>query len=400
MHVTLIFTSYLPKSKRLTLSDLIGDYYNVVKKKGNSMRKDIKGLLCLIVSFLVIAGCGAPVTRRINVNNALVEIEARTQRENALESEFDHLRRLYRVGYPLLTTGKKFSKKDKTLGMSLGAIIINKYDVDKDLRGVASRLYNLGEVLQVLYVIPEYSSDKAGLQTNDMLISINKLDIPSGKNAKKKFHKLMREQLKNEKSVSVGVMRDGEKHNIHVNLDKVCDHQIVLANSNEINAYTDGKKIIVTKGMLRFVNDDKELALVMAHELAHIVMGHVNTKKKNSALGSAFDAAARVAGVDTHGLFGKITSKAYSQRLELEADYMGLYIIANTGIEFGNSGKFWRRLGAEHPKSIKKSFIGTHPSSPERLVALENSIVEIQKKQTEGLPLTPEYKKKEFRGIQ
>jgi predicted Zn-dependent protease len=39
--------------------------------------------------------------------------------------------------------------------------------------------------------------------------------------------------------------------------------------------------------MLRFTGKDDELAVVVAHEIAHNAMGHIDAKKKNATLGQS-----------------------------------------------------------------------------------------------------------------
>jgi predicted Zn-dependent protease len=72
---------------------------------------------------------------------------------------------------------------------------------------------------------------------------------------------------------------------------------------------------------------------------------------------------------------------------------MGLYIAERAGFEIQNAPSFWRRMAAEHPGSIKSSFAASHPSTPERFVALEQAVQEIQKKKENGEALVPEKKK-------
>ncbi|PHR61190.1 MAG: hypothetical protein COA43_04220 [Robiginitomaculum sp.] len=54
-----------------------------------------------------------------------------------------------------------------------------------------------------------------------------------------------------------------------------CDHEITLNDDNIINAYASGEEIIITKGMMLSV-DDLTLSLIIAHELAHNVLEHIN----------------------------------------------------------------------------------------------------------------------------
>jgi predicted Zn-dependent protease len=53
---------------------------------------------------------------------------------------------------------------------------------------------------------------------------------------------------------------------------------VVLSESDAVNAFADGEKVVITKGMMRFVENDRELSLVIAHEMAHNAMGHTDNK--------------------------------------------------------------------------------------------------------------------------
>ncbi len=45
---------------------------------------------------------------------------------------------------------------------------------------------------------------------------------------------------------------------------------LVLVKTNEVNAATDGYKIKINTGMLRFLDNKEQLALVLGHEIGHI----------------------------------------------------------------------------------------------------------------------------------
>ena len=92
------------------------------------------------------------------------------------------------------------------------------------------------------------------------------------------------------------------------------------------------------------------------------------------------------------GLFGALAASAYSQEFEKEADYVGLYLMANSGIEIDNAPMFWRRMAAEHPGNIKSNHAASHPATAERFVAIENTINEIALKLASDQPLTIELK--------
>jgi len=124
-------------------------------------------------------------------------------------------------------------------------------------------------------------------------------------------------------------------------------------------------------------------------------LGHVTKKRGNVLLGSIFDILILGAtGVSTGGIFGRLGGAAYSKGFEFEADYAGLYIAARAGHDVSGATNFWRRLAAEHPKSMERGFAASHPSTPERFVAMEKTIGEIKEKQKLGKPLIPESKGK------
>jgi hypothetical protein len=40
-------------------------------------------------------------------------------------------------------------------------------------------------------------------------------------------------------------------------------------NADQVGAWTDGEAVWISRGMIRFLKNDDELALVLAHEMAH-----------------------------------------------------------------------------------------------------------------------------------
>ncbi len=54
-----------------------------------------------------------------------------------------------------------------------------------------------------------------------------------------------------------------------------------LLNSSEVNAEETGQEIYVYKGMLRFVRNQSEMALVLGHELSHYTLHHRTSTKRH-----------------------------------------------------------------------------------------------------------------------
>lgn len=145
--------------------------------------------------------------------------------------------------------------------------------------------------------------------------------------------------------------------------------------------------------MIRFAENDDELAVVVGHEMAHDTMNHITSKEINAAGGLLVDILFAAIGVNTQGAFMKMGAQAYSKEFEAEADYVGLYAAALANNNIDVAPNFWRRMAAAHPGNIKENFMATHPSTPERFLHLEQTIAEIKGKRSQGLALVPDIKK-------
>jgi len=115
--------------------------------------------------------------------------------------------------------------------------------------------------------------------------------------------------------------------------------------------------------MTSFARNDDELALVIAHEMAHNLMKHIEAKKQNAMGGFLADLALAVLtrGAYKDANFANAAGQAYSQEFESEADYVGLYILAKAGLPIDEAPKFWRRMAIAHPANIKTNHLQATP---------------------------------------
>lgn len=340
----------------------------------------------VLLAALLLTSC-APVTRRVEVPDAAVALEAEKQSEIALKSLVEKQDRLSRVAYPLLVNATDLCPDAvvATLGMGYA----NKHVFPKGFQDAAIRLFGVGDPLEITTVDANSPAAEAGLQPGDKLIAVGGKSVPVGDQAAKEFREYLRTEIKPGQRIPVRVERTGEPLFLNIVPVAACGYTVVLSEQDEVNAFADGENVVITKGMIRFAESDQELALVIAHEIAHNTMEHATKKMGNYALGSILDIVAAAYGVNTQGAFGKMASQSYSQEFESEADYVGLYIMAKSGLEIENAQHFWRRLAAEHPGSIRQSHASSHPSTPQRFVEIEATIKEIKAKGTSGVALMP-----------
>jgi hypothetical protein len=176
-----------------------------------------------------------------------------------------------------------------------------------------------------------------------------------------------------------------------------CSYPIEPVFDDRFNAFADGSRIVVFTGLFNHVPDDREIAIIVGHELAHNVLRHVEKMQGNVAAGGAagllVDIGLLALGVNTQGAIARAGmeagAKAYSQEFESEADYLGLYMLARAGFDIKVAPDLYRRRGVQNPGSQIKTYFSTHPSTPERAVAMTQTILEIEGKLNQREALLP-----------
>jgi len=186
------------------------------------------------------------------------------------------------------------------------------------------------------------------------------------------------------------VKREDETVSVEVTPVPVCDYPFHVVQDDAVNATADSETMEVYTGMIRFVENDDELALILGHELAHNTMEHIQKSEGNYVAGALVGAVfGAILGVDLSGVGGRIGAGAFSQEFEAEADYVGVYYAARAGFDVSGVAKLWRRMAARNPGSIHLSG-STHPSSAKRFIAIEKTAEEVTAKKTKGEALVPE----------
>ena len=358
------------------------------------MNKKINNFLFILMAIFLVA-CIAPTTQRAKPDEAAVLIEAAKQREIALKEALKSQQRLLKIGGPILKKSLSFCEDRKR--KSVGITYANKYDFDGEFQEIAVSKLGLSDTLEITYVINSYPAAEAGLKVGDILLSINEKEIPSDKDASKKFSELLKKEIKNNAKLLFHVVRNNVVELLEIIPIETCDYPLIVTNDDVVNAYADGNNIFITQGMMDFAKSDDELALVVAHELAHNAMRHIDAKKTNALGGFVIDMLITVlSGIDTQGIFTQSFAQAYSQEFESEADYVGLYMCELSDYNISEAAYFWRRMGVKHPGSIAQNHAATHPSTPERFVSIENTVEEIEQKKQTGEIIMPNINKDAF----
>jgi len=162
-------------------------------------------------------------------------------------------------------------------------------------------------------------------------------------------------------------------------------YHVMILNSNEFNAFsTPGGHIFVTKGLVEAIASEDELAGIIAHELAHIMLGHGIKMIDDMRINEDIDTAARQAANFTdssvqhiinfrdsvNNLFYTMIRNGYTVQQEFEADIAALDILASAGyapVSFIDLLRLFER----NQHGWNEGFGTTHPSPAHRIANVE-----------------------------
>jgi predicted Zn-dependent protease len=158
----------------------------------------------------------------------------------------------------------------------------------------------------------------------------------------------------------------------------------VVFDDDSINAFAmPGGYVGVHAGMFKIAETDDELAVVMGHEVAHVVAKHGNERVSQQLLISGAGLALMLG---THKMdrvdrdlimaaFGAGSTIGfllpYSRHHEAEADELGLFYMARAGYDPRAAISFWQKMSAESRGGVPE-FLSTHPSGTTRIRLLES----------------------------
>jgi predicted Zn-dependent protease len=234
-------------------------------------------------------------------------------------------------------------------------------------------------------VIAGSGAASAGLHSGDKLVSINGVPLPTGQNAESEARAVLVPLLTERATMDLTVNRNGGDIALKLPLTHACAFAIELGNTAIVNAFADGRRVLVTRGMMKMADSDDELAYVLATEMAHDVLGHVGKLQTTKTNADIIDNLSR-AHPDSSV---SIAIKPSSQEFEIAADKRGMYMLARAGYAIDNTGKFLTRLATQYPPSATDSYSAAHPLNASRLSSIEKIAAEIKSKQTAKKPLLP-----------
>jgi predicted Zn-dependent protease len=178
--------------------------------------------------------------------------------------------------------------------------------------------------------------------------------------------------------------RSGREHDIN---DYKWEFNLI-EDKKTVNAWCmPGGKVAVYTGILPYTRNERGLAVVIGHEVAHAIARHGNERMSQALLVNLGGMALSVALAEEPSLTRQLSLAAfglgasvgillpYSRTHESEADRIGLTLMAMAGYDPREAVPFWRRMnkkaGARPP-----AFLSTHPAPDTRIEDIKTHIPE------------------------
>ncbi|KAI7737293.1 hypothetical protein M8C21_020725 [Ambrosia artemisiifolia] len=154
--------------------------------------------------------------------------------------------------------------------------------------------------------------------------------------------------------------------------------EVLVVNDRVVNAFClPGGKIVVFTGLLEHFRTDEEIATIIGHEVAHAVARHAAeqiTKNLWFTIGQLI--LYQFVMPDLVNTMSNLLLKLpFSRRMEIEADYIGLLLMASAGYDPRVAPKVFEKLGQVSGDSALRDYLSTHPSGKRRSKLLSEASV-------------------------
>eukprot|EP00252_Welwitschia_mirabilis_P013314 TRINITY_DN29336_c0_g1_i1.p1 TRINITY_DN29336_c0_g1~~TRINITY_DN29336_c0_g1_i1.p1 ORF type:complete len:466 (-),score=66.65 TRINITY_DN29336_c0_g1_i1:120-1517(-) len=155
--------------------------------------------------------------------------------------------------------------------------------------------------------------------------------------------------------------------------------EILVIHDPMVNAFClPGGKIMVFTGLLEKFPSDAEIATVISHEVGHAVARHA-AEGMTSTLWFTIIQLLILQVIYMPDVINAMSTLIlrlpFSRRMEVEADYIGLLLMASAGYNPLVAPSVYEKLGKLSGDSVLKNYLSTHPSGKKRAELLKQAKV-------------------------
>lgn len=259
--------------------------------------------------------------------------------------------RLWHIVFPLSVAAAEHCvfKREDTYGFFLDASA--ERFKDDHSNGDASPV-------RVRYVHATLPAGTAGMAIGDVIVAINGSAVTgqSAEAIRTQIERLTRARIQ---PLTLRLIRSGVDYEIHLWAVPSCRMTVRVVESSVINAMSDGSNIVVSSGLLGFVQSPDQLAWVLAHEVGHHALEHTEKNRLHMTLNRLLST------------IGEERLETLEQiDLERQADLFAADLTVRAGFDLREARQLLRRVQMLEGQGLSQ----THPTTEERLAALDRLI--------------------------
>lgn len=279
------------------------------------MKGRVRSVFPILFAALGIACAAKPQPPRLHESEVTASVSKGAAKK--IEDLIFDRKRIHLIEYVLSTAT---AKRCGPLSRPQSGVMLSKAASfkDKALRTAVRREFSLGDNLGVIYVLPGSGFERAGIVPGDQLIKVEGVKLKSAD----AFLRLMLERGDRE-TIEVLASRDGKMFRAKVPLRAGCPVKFGQGLHHRLTTAQFSKLLIeVPTGVLRYIDNDNTLAVIMAHQLAHALFDN--------------------------------DAKSWPEQ-EARADRIGLQIAGAAGYDVRGAAAYWEAVAMEYPWLIAES---------------------------------------------
>ncbi|WP_258043020.1 M48 family metallopeptidase [Sphingomonas sp. NBWT7] len=239
-----------------------------------------------------------------------------------------------------------------------GLVLHAATQYDAATAGAARATFGFSTPIAVEAVVAGSAGARAGIAANDGIVALEETKLVATATPPSSIDRDRALDLFEQASspVRVTIDRGGARRPVAIDAPAACRARFEVLLGPEMTAQSDGRIVQIGVRFFERYRDD-EVAVVVAHELAHTILRHRVRLE-----------AAGVKG----GLLGELGRNArLGQQAETEADELGVALLYNAGYDVASAARFWRERGGDIDGGLFRS--RTHPATKQRIEAIERA---------------------------
>jgi hypothetical protein len=208
----------------------------------------------------------------------------------------------------------------------------------------------------------------AGLAPDDQIVRVNGqnliadvtlTDAPANRASVDHARRVISDAM-DKGEVTLGVLRGQAYQEVRFAPDRGCPSNVELVPSTKVNAWADGRRVAVTDAILGRCRSDDDVALVIAHELAHNILDHGHKPAFPGAQSRSLLPVAR-------------SGSAKTRENEESADRLAVTMAVAAGYDLTGAVPFLS--GLLEKSGSDQLAAATHPRQARRLALLRGAVV-------------------------